>query len=91
MTWWLENADARHAEAPRSFFIPPLEHRRELAPGRLVKLVFAFDPPRRGHSAERMWVEVTQRHRDGTYTGTLANDPSELSRARPRRSGVLRP
>jgi hypothetical protein len=34
--WWLENAEARNAEAPDSYFIPPREKRESLQVGDLV-------------------------------------------------------
>jgi hypothetical protein len=73
MGWTLDNGEERHAEAPRSFFIPPAEHRRALAPGRLCKLIFRGD-----EAVERMWVEVVERV-DGRYRGELRNDPKELA------------
>jgi hypothetical protein len=41
--WWLDDAEARHAEAPMSFFIPPAAKRNALSPGDAVKLLFAFE------------------------------------------------
>lgn len=76
--FWLADAEARHNAAPRSFFIPPLEHRRRLAVGRYAKLLFACalrTVNGQEHDGERMWVEVVAVGRDGRYTGRLANDP----------------
>jgi hypothetical protein len=41
--WWLDDAEARHAEAPMSFFIPPAAKRNALSPGDAVKLLFACE------------------------------------------------
>ena len=71
--WWLDDAEAQHRAAPRSFFIPPIEERRELAVGRSAKLLFAFDDrvvDDVARSGERMWVEVVERCGDGSYVGS---------------------
>ena len=80
-TWWLDSAEARHEVNPRSFFIPPVIDRQQLAVGRSAKLVFEFDERivdgiRR--TGERMWVEVVERREDGGYRRTLVNDPVVL-------------
>lgn len=75
--WWLNSAEAAREEAPGSFFIPPAEKRRNLAPGDRVKLLFAFDPPAAGFHVERMWVEV-EHGEGGRYRGRLLNEPSYL-------------
>src|SRR5262249_34996366 len=54
--WSLEDVDEAHAANPDTFFVPSLEERRSLAPGRIVRLHFLVlregpDLPR----AERMW------------------------------------
>jgi len=80
--WWLEDAEALHAEHPRSFFIPPAERRRALRAGELVRLGFTYGPhvdrEEEGH-AERMWVEVVDQVGDGTVTARLANRPFRLN------------
>jgi hypothetical protein len=80
--WWLEDADALHAEHPRSFFIPPAERRRVLRTGELVRLGFTYGPhvdhEEEGH-AERMWVEVVEQAGDGTVTARLRNRPFRLT------------
>jgi hypothetical protein len=76
--FWLADAEARHAAAPRTFFIPALEDRRALTVGRYVKLLFACAPREvrgRVHDGERMWVQVVAVGNDGRYTGSLANNP----------------
>jgi hypothetical protein len=80
--WWLEDAEAKHAAAPASFFIPPAAKRNSLIPGDVVKLLFAFEPTPEGWNGERMWVEVTS-SRDGTYVGTLLNTPQYIGPLRP--------
>jgi hypothetical protein len=81
MDWWLDDAEKRSREAPDSFFIPPLERRVALEPGRAVKLIFMIDPPVEGTNAERMWVEVKEQ-RGGGYVGELLNDPSVIAALR---------
>jgi hypothetical protein len=76
--WWLDSAEAVNAEAPGSFFIPPVERRRNLQPGDQVKLLFRFDPPVEGYNVERMWVEV-ESVAAGEYRGRLRSDPSYMS------------
>jgi hypothetical protein len=76
--WWLDNAEARHAEAPRSFFIPPRGRREALLPGDVVKLIFLFDPAAwNGMNGERMWVEVLS-SLGGNYVGELLNQPTHM-------------
>jgi hypothetical protein len=70
--WTLDNAEERAAEAPRSFFIPPPEVRRNLAVGDLVKLIFCLEREDGEYEVERMWVEVVQTE---PLAGTLANEP----------------
>ena len=80
--WWLEDAEAAHEQAPRSFFIPPAQRRRALRPGDLVRLGFHFGPhgDREGEGhRERMWVEVLEQGDDGRTHGRLRNRPSRLA------------
>ncbi|MGH2933164.1 MAG: hypothetical protein ACRDL2_01430 [Gaiellaceae bacterium] len=82
--WWLDNAEVRNAEAPRSFFIPARGRRDALGPGDVVKLIFLFDPAAsNGMSGERMWVEV-QSATDGRYVGVLLNQPEHITGLKPR-------
>ena len=64
-------------ENPYTFFVPSPEEMAEIAPGQLVKLIFAADPPSEKYGAERMWVIVTTRDGD-RLTGTLDNDPEDI-------------
>lgn len=67
----VEQADAN----PRSFFIPDAAAREGLQSGDWAKLVFQLvDPTDEGPSAERMWVQVTDRA-PGGFVGRLENDP----------------
>lgn len=80
--WSLADAENKHAAAPRSFFIPPREHRERLTVGSTAKLLFEF--PARSvdgvlRNGERMWVEVVEVQPDGSYSGRLANDPHVLT------------
>ena len=75
----LADGEARHAESPRTFFIPSRSERENLRPGDLVKLVFEIvDPQLPEPGAERMWVEVTGVE-DGRYIGALNNVPSTIT------------
>src|SRR5688572_15775748 len=79
--WWLQDAEALHAEHPRSFFIPPAERRRALAPGELVRLGFEYGPhaDRRGEGhIERMWVQVLEQAGGERLHGRLRNNPARL-------------
>jgi hypothetical protein len=80
--WRLQDAEALHAEHPRSFFIPPAPRRRALAEGELVKLGFEYGPHAdrldEGH-IERMWVQVLERAGDGHLHGRLRNNPARLT------------
>jgi len=74
--WSLLDASAQHEADPNHFQIPPLDERTALHRGDLVRIVFLLDPPpSEGPNAERMWVEVAHARSDGTYEGTLTNDP----------------
>lgn len=76
--WWLTDGEERHRLAPRSFFIPPPEHRGGLEAGRLVKLGFACEPrlvDGQQQSGERLWVAISRGLQDGRYVGTLQGDP----------------
>ncbi|OOG38364.1 hypothetical protein [Rhodanobacter sp. C05] len=75
--WELEDGEARHAEAPTTFEIPPAVERNSLQPGQIVKLMFRIALSdangEESEHTERMWVIVGGRV--GTfYVGTLDND-----------------
>lgn len=75
----LGNGEARNAEHPRTFFIPPRAERERVRPGELVKLLFEVANPAPGvPSAERMWVRVTQA-RGHRYVGALDSTPAFLT------------
>lgn len=73
----LTDAERRHAEHPKTFWIPSSSDRENLNANSTVKLIFeAGRPDKHGfRNAERMWVQITQCHDDGSYTGILDNNP----------------
>jgi hypothetical protein len=76
--WELDDAEARHAEAPDSFQIPSREERTGLRVGDMVKLLFLFlnrqDDGSPIIDCERMWVTVLE-VAGGRYTGQLESLP----------------
>jgi hypothetical protein len=71
----LDDAEQRHAENPRSFFIPDRAEREAVPVGAPARLLFRLTtPPPDGPAAERMWVRVTARDGAG-YVGVLTNRP----------------
>ncbi len=75
----LADAEARHREAPRAFFIPARSERESLTPGELAKLLFEIvDPGDDMPGGERMWVEVMAVE-DGRYVGALTNQPHAIT------------
>jgi uncharacterized protein YegJ (DUF2314 family) len=76
----LDNAEEMHANAPATFYLPPLETRANLKPNDIVKLVFRIEHDA-GFDVERMWVKVKSVS-PTRYIGILDNDPyctNELS------------
>ena len=74
----LDDAEARHREAPETFRIPDSGQRDNIKPGQLVKLIFLpreRDPVHDWVTSERMWVQVERRLDDGGYLGKLDNYP----------------
>lgn len=79
----LQNVEASHREAPRTFSIPRSDQRSQLKVGALVKLIFQADgPSAKGFTAERMWVQVVEIRASG-FVGALDNQPSFLSNLQP--------
>ena len=77
-TYRLVNAEDRHREAPRHFFIPDKASRSALIPGDVAKLL--FEPVEAGEDGpfpERMWVEVTEVC-GRNYCGILTNEPFQI-------------
>ena len=78
--WQLDDGEECHRQAPETFWIPKLEHRKALYPGDYAKLIFRIalasetDPV----SVERMWVVVRERMEWG-YFGQLRNEPAAIS------------
>lgn len=70
----LRDAEELARQHPQTFEIPPLVYRERVSPGDTVKLV--FEPTRKRDLGERMFVRVDAREADGSYTGTLKNDPT---------------
>ena len=62
-----------HANAPQTFYLPPLDARKNLKPNDTVKLVFRIEHDG-GFDVERMWVDVKNITSTG-YIGILDNDP----------------
>lgn len=96
--WNLLDGEEIHRERPDTFEIPPIEARAALKPGQIVKLMFriVLDPQKlaanpnwtvfgarpKSELTERMWVVVKRSLDDGSYVGTLDNDPASQSVAR---------
>jgi hypothetical protein len=66
----LVDVEALHRKHPSTFPINALTERERVTAGQFVKLVWCGTG-----SAERMWVKVVKREADGTYIGTLENNP----------------
>jgi hypothetical protein len=85
-SWELESAEARHAESPETFWIPPASERDQLKPGQGAKLLFLIDVEDDAGNVdrccERMWVYVTERVGQ-FYTGRLQNQPECTDSMRP--------
>ena len=78
-SWYLEDCEARHAEAPDTFDLLKLEIRRRMRTGNLVKLIFNLHDPKGNMTGERMWVKVVEATHigdDTTYVGQLDNTPA---------------
>lgn len=78
--WCLENAEARHAAAPDTFWIPETERRESLEVGDLAKLIFriSVDNEDENVSVERMWGLVRALTPSG-YLGVLDNEPDAIA------------
>ena len=77
--WCLEDGEARHHEAPETFWLPDLAQRESLRPGDLAKLIFriAVDSDEEPEAVERMWVVVRGRVGEHFF-GVLDNNPSSI-------------
>lgn len=71
----LANGEALNAANPTTFLIPSLSDRTSLVVGDIAKMTFSCQGC---ELSERMWVIVTKLNRDGSYVGTLDNDPMQL-------------
>lgn len=79
--WALDSAERRSEVSPDTFHIPPLAERRNLPPGKGVKLLFLLadeeaSTGQRAVHCERMWVTIVERRPDGRYVGVLGNRPA---------------
>jgi hypothetical protein len=76
--WELDDAEARHAEAPGSFHVPSRAERMGLRVGDMVQLLFLFLNRQEDGSAiidcERMWVTIKE-VAAGRLTGQLESLP----------------
>lgn len=68
----LKSGEAMHKAHPKTFKIPPLQKRKSLVVGDVVKLSFQ---PTGQQNDERMWVEVTRVDAYGSYDGKLRSEP----------------
>lgn len=80
--WTLRSAEASHRAHPQTFWIPPLDARRNLQRGNAARLVFdieTVDDNDGGHviQGERMWVIVLDRVGD-LYIRILDNQPASV-------------
>ena len=80
--WRLVSGEARHAEAPASFWIPPLAARQGLQIGQAAKLIFEIESENeRGEAerdTERMWVVVAELA-PPYFIGRLTNQPAAVA------------
>jgi hypothetical protein len=82
--WQLRSGEESHREHPDTFWIPPLEQRRNLKRGHAARLIFEIEGEEEDGSVsvqgERMWVIVAETVGD-TYIGILDNQPACLERS----------
>jgi hypothetical protein len=83
-SWSLRSGELSHREHPGSFWLPPLEKRKNLKRGQAAKLIFeiesANDAGAVSVQGERMWVIVAEKVGD-VYIGILDNQPACLDRS----------
>lgn len=73
--WCLEDGEARHAEAPETFWIPDRQRRECLEAGDLAKLIFRIGVD---NADESVAFERMERTADG-YLGVLDNEPGTIA------------
>ena len=81
-TWNIVSAEERHVEYGDTFDVPDIKVRSNLKVGAIVKLIFELknaDSRTNDVEAERIWVEVTDKAKDGGYIGRVDNDPVVIS------------
>lgn len=78
-TYWLANGVELNEASPDAFHIPSDAAKRALKVGDVVKLEFIpATAPADGPGQERMWVQLTDVHKDGLFMefkGILDNEP----------------
>lgn len=75
--WSLDDGEARHRDAPETFWIPQRAAREALQPGDYAKLIFRIALEQDEIAFERMWVIVRGRL-GNTYFGRLDNEPTSI-------------
>jgi hypothetical protein len=75
--WCLNDGEALHEQAPKTFLIPDLALRKILQPGDFAKLVFEIAIQDEHPAVERMWVIIRERTAGG-YIGMLNNEPDSI-------------
>jgi hypothetical protein len=74
--WALIDVEAAYRARDGVYWVPPVEARRGIRRGMLAQLLFAWaDPGPDDPGRERMWIEVERVEPDGSFAGTLANEP----------------
>lgn len=73
VTFTLDDGEAYHKDAPKTFKIPDLRSRQNLKSGTFVKLMFRLTDGT-NTQVERMWV-IVKNSNANIYTGVLDNDP----------------
>lgn len=78
--WCLDNGEAYHSAAPKTFWIPDRQSREALQTGDYAKLIFriAVNGAEKDVAVERMWVLVRERI-PGGYLGVLDNEPDGIA------------
>ena len=75
--WQLDDGEAYHADAPKTFWIPSEYDRSNLRAGDFAKLIFRVEFAEEP-TVERMWVIVRAALGEATYLGILDNEPTSL-------------
>ena len=82
--WELRSGEASHRANPATFWLPPLEERRNLRRGQAARLIFDIEAENEAGNievqGERMWVIVSERCGD-YYIGILDDQPVSIEPA----------